>query len=106
MSSKHRSERWRARRRTGAIPISIDILPAHRRALESMGLIDPGMDRDPEALIWAVERFLDTAPAVQAIGDALYQKVADFADTSESQMPEDEDTSEDDSDTVSPGNSG
>ena len=79
MTSKARSAAWRARRRTGAILISIDVLPAHRRALESMGLIEPGKDQDPGELVWAVERFLDIAPAVQGIGDALYQKVPEFA---------------------------
>ncbi len=67
-----RSERWRARRRLGLIPVIIDVAPKHRRALERMGLIANGYDEDREALAWAVVRFLDSAPAVQAIGDALF----------------------------------
>lgn len=102
MTSRTRSAAWRARRRTGAIPISIDIMPAHRRALESMGLIPTGKDRDAEALIWAVERFLDIAPAVQGIGDALYRKLAEFA-PEEGSEDEGEPDDTDDSDTVSPG---
>ena len=65
-----------------------------------MGLIAPDMDRDVEALICAVERFLDTAPAVQAIGDALYPRAVETASEEE---PEVEDEA-DDPDTVSPAN--
>ena len=101
MSSKARSERWRARRRTGAIPITIDVLPSHRHALESMGLIEPGYDREPEALVWAVERFLNTAPAVLAIGNALFPEVPDAAEPEALDEP-----NADDFDTVSPECSG
>ncbi len=71
-TGKARSERFRERRRRGLITVSIDVSGDHRLALERMGLIDSGMDRDKDAIVWAVERFLDTAPAVQRIGDALY----------------------------------
>lgn len=60
-----------------------------------MGLLAPGSHEDRDALTWAVERFLDTAPAVQAIGDALYRDADDFTESGEA---EDE--------TVSPGNTG
>lgn len=73
-----RSERWRARRRLGLIPVIIDVAPKHRRALERMGLIAAGYDENREALAWAVVRFLDAAPAVQSIGDALYPNAEDY----------------------------
>ena len=73
-----RSERWRARRRLGLIPVIIDVAPKHRQALERMGLIATGYDEDREALAWAVVRFLDAAPAVQSIGDALYPNAEDY----------------------------
>ncbi|MGI4943363.1 MAG: hypothetical protein ACRYHQ_22830 [Janthinobacterium lividum] len=72
-----RSSRWRERRRNGLMPLTVNVSLEHRRALERMGLIPPGHDRDREAITWAVERFLDTAPAVQAIGDALYRGAAE-----------------------------
>ncbi len=72
MNGKDRSERWRERRRKGKISVTIDVSLAHRLAFERMGLVAAGNDRDRQALIWAVERYLDTARAVQQIGDALY----------------------------------
>ena len=75
-----RSERWRARRRLGLIPVIIDVAPKHRRALERMGLIAAGYDENREALAWAVTRFLDAAPAVQEIGDALYPNAEGYTD--------------------------
>ena len=94
-TGKARSERWRERRRKGLIALTINVSPAHRRAFERMGLLAPGSHEDRDALTWAVERFLDTAPAVQAIGDALYRDADDFTESGEA---EDE--------TVSPGNTG
>ena len=79
-TTKERSARWRERKREGLIAITIDVSRAHRRAFERMGLIDAGFDRDQASLRWAVERYLDTAPAVQGIGDALYRDAQDFAD--------------------------
>lgn len=72
-----RSSRWRERRRSGLIPLTVNVSLEHRRALERMGLIPAGLDRDREAITRAVERFLDTAPAVQAVGDALYRGAAE-----------------------------
>jgi len=78
MSGKSRSGRWRERKRQGLMSVTIDVSPTHRRAFERMGLVKPGYDKDREALTWAVERYLDTAQAVQGIGDALYKGAADF----------------------------
>lgn len=83
-TGKARAERWRERRRSGLLPLMINVSMTHRRALERMGLILAGHDQDRAAITWAVERFLDTAPAVQAIGDALYQGAAEpFSPASE-----------------------
>lgn len=79
-SARERSERWRERRRKGLMPVTVSVSRAHRQALERLGLIAPEMDRDREALAWAVERFLDTAPAIAAIGAALYPTAEDFAE--------------------------
>jgi hypothetical protein len=70
--SKARSARWRDRRRNDALLVKVAVLPKHRRALEAMGLIAPGHDRNPQAISCAVSRYLDTAPAMHAFGDALY----------------------------------
>jgi hypothetical protein len=54
------------------VAVTIEVSLSHRRALETMGLIEAGREVDREAIAWAVARFLDTAPSVAAIGDALY----------------------------------
>lgn len=90
MSSKIRSERWRARRRSGAIPITVEVLPSHRRALESLGLIGPGMDRDHDAVAWAVERFLGVLPGFQAMGDAIYPDMLEADEVDDGEGPEEE----------------
>ncbi len=77
-TAKARSARWRDRRRLGAFSVSIDVLPAPRRALQTMGLIAAGNERNRDAIAWAVARFLDTAPAVASIGIALYPNVDEF----------------------------
>ncbi len=77
---KARSARWRDRRRLGAIPVMVEVLPKHRHALEALGLIAPGNDRHPEAISWAVARYLDTAPAMRAVGEALYPDWPEEAD--------------------------
>ncbi len=71
-TARQRSARWRARRRLGAVSIKLDVLPKHRRALEAIGLITAGYRDDLEAVAWAVGRYLDTAAAMQAMGEALY----------------------------------
>lgn len=63
--------------------MTIDVAPAHLAALERLGLLNSGGDQDKAALAWAVERYLDTAPSVQGIGDALYR------DWEETQTPKD-----------------
>jgi hypothetical protein len=55
-----------------AVAVTVDVQLKHRRALEAMGLILPGNGYNPKAVAWAVARYLDTAPAMQAMGEALY----------------------------------
>ena len=86
-TGKSRSERWRARRRKGLIVVTVAVSPSQRRSFERMGLVAPGCDQDPEALTWAVERYLDTAPAVQGIGDALYKDAAEFSEQAVDETP-------------------
>ncbi len=78
--SKARSARWRDRRRNDALLVKVEVLPKHRRALEAMGLIAPGHDRNPDAISCAVNRYLDTASAMKAIGEALYPDWPEEAD--------------------------
>lgn len=75
MSGKARSDRWRERKRKGLISLTIDVSPTHCRALMRMGLIAATHDLDKVMIARAVERFLNTAPAIQAVGDALYPNV-------------------------------
>ena len=49
-----------------------------------MGLIALGNERDRDAVAWAVCRYLDTAPAMRAIGEALYP---DWPPGSEDETP-------------------
>jgi hypothetical protein len=72
--------------------VTVDVLPMHRRALESMGLINAGYDRDPEAVAWAVTRFLNTAPAMQAMGEALYPDWPEDEGEAEGETPSPENT--------------
>ena len=92
-TARERSARWRDRRRVDAIAVNLDVMPKHRRALEAIGLIAPGNGRNPDAVAWAVARYLDTAPAMQAMGEALYPD-----------WPKDEEAEGDE--TASPQNSG
>lgn len=71
-TARERSARWRERRRLGAVSVTVDVLPVHRRALECMGLIGQGDDLDPAAVARAVARVLDAAPAIKLMGQALY----------------------------------
>jgi hypothetical protein len=86
-TARQRSAQWRARRRLGAVSIKLDVLPKHRRALEAIGLITPGYRDNMEAVAWAVERYLDTAPAMQAMGEALYPDWPDDDEEGQDETP-------------------
>jgi len=49
----------------------VEVSPRHLAALERLALLDVG-ERDKPRIGWAVARFLDAAPHVAAIGDALW----------------------------------
>ena len=67
---RERMAAFRDRNRTGKTLVSVEVSVTHARALQRLGLFDE--DGGKDALAWAVVRFLDTAPHVVAIGDALY----------------------------------
>ena len=68
---RERSEAYRERRRHGRVLVQIEVGPRHLAALERLALLDAG-ERDKECVSWAVSRFLDAAPHVSALGDALW----------------------------------
>ena len=71
--ARERTEAYRDRRRHGRVLVPVEVSPRHLAALERLALLDVG-DRDKAEIGWAVARFLDAAPHVAAIGDALWPK--------------------------------
>ena len=69
--ARSRSEAYRERRRNGRMLVTIEIAPHQIAAFERMALVAVG-DRDKASIAWAVNRFLEAAPHVCAIGDALW----------------------------------
>jgi hypothetical protein len=70
-SGRARNEAFRERRRHGRILVQVEIAPRHLAALEQLALLDVG-ERDKAAIAWAVTRFLEAAPQVSALGNALW----------------------------------
>jgi len=68
---RERSEAYRERRRHGRVLVQVEVGPRQLAALERLALLDGG-ERDKVCIGWAVSRFLDTAPHVSALGDALW----------------------------------
>ena len=68
---QERSEAYRERRRHGRVLVSVEVGPQQRAALERLALLDVGV-RDKACIGWAVSRFLDAAPHISALGDALW----------------------------------
>ena len=68
---RQRTQAHRERRRHGRMLVSVEIGPSQLTALERLGLLESG-DRDKVCIAWAVSRFLDTAPHVSALEDALW----------------------------------
>jgi hypothetical protein len=68
---RERSEAFRERRRHGRVLVQVEVGPDHFAALERLALLDAG-ERDKACIAWAVSRFLDAAPHVSALGDALW----------------------------------
>ena len=71
--ARQRSESYRKRRRDGSLSVPIEIGPHQLAALERLALLDVG-DRDKVAIAGAVMRFLNTAPYLSALGDALWSE--------------------------------
>lgn len=68
---RERSEAYRERRRHGRVLVSVEVEPHHLAALEQLALLDNG-ERGRDCIAWAVARFLEAAPTVAALGDALW----------------------------------
>jgi hypothetical protein len=68
---RERSEAYRERRRHGLVLVSIEVEPRQLAALERLALLEAGQ-RDKSCIAWAISRFLDAAPHVAALGDALW----------------------------------
>jgi hypothetical protein len=66
-----REEAFRERRRHGQVLVPVAVGPLQLAALERLALLEAG-ERDKPAIAWAVQRFLDTAAHVGALGDALW----------------------------------
>jgi hypothetical protein len=71
LQGRQRSEAYRDRRRHGRILITVEVGPRQCAALERLALLGVG-ERDKARLARAVSRFLDAAPYVLALGDALW----------------------------------
>ena len=69
--ARSRSEAYRDRRRHGRILVSVEVGPYQAAALERLALLDVG-DREKTSIATAVTRFLEAAPHLSAMGDALW----------------------------------
>jgi hypothetical protein len=69
--ARERSGAYRERRRHGRVIATVEVGPYHLAALERLALLDVG-ERDKDVISRAVSRFLDTAPHLSAMGDALW----------------------------------
>jgi hypothetical protein len=79
LAQRERAARYRDRRRSGRVLVSIEVTRRQQQALLRLGLIDPEWVGDGEAVAWAAARFLDAAESVSALGQALYPTEDDFA---------------------------
>ena len=68
---RDRSEAFRERRRHGRMLVQVEVGPRHLAALERLALLDT-KERSKMCIASAVSRFLDAAPYVSALGDALW----------------------------------
>jgi hypothetical protein len=69
--ARDRSEAYRERRRHGRVLVAVEVGPYQVAALERLALLDVG-DREKQSIATAVTRFLEAAPYLSAIGDALW----------------------------------
>ena len=66
-----RSRAYRARRRAGVLVLTVEADTRVVTALRRLGLLDPDT-RDRAAIADAAARFLNAAPSVAAMGEALF----------------------------------
>ena len=71
-----RSEAYRYRRRHGRVLVTVEVGPYQVAALERLALLDVG-DREKTSIAVAVTRFLEAAPYLSAMGDALWPDSAE-----------------------------
>ena len=69
--ARSRSEAYRDRRRHRRVLVAVEVGPYQIAALERLALLDVG-DRDKGSIATAVNRFLQAAPHLSAMGDALW----------------------------------
>ena len=69
--ARGRSEAYRERRRHGRVLVTVEVGPYQAAALERLALLDVG-DREKTSIATAVTRFLEAAPHLSAMGDALW----------------------------------
>jgi hypothetical protein len=73
---RDRSEAFRERRRHGRVLVQVEVGPQHLASLERLALLDPN-ERSKACIAWAVAQFLNAAPHVSALGDALWPESDD-----------------------------
>ena len=69
--ARERSQAYRQRRRQGRVSVSIAVGAHQLAALERLVLLNVD-DRDKASIARAVTRYLETAPHLSAMGDALW----------------------------------
>ena len=74
--ARGRSEAYRERRRHGRLLVTVEVGPYQVAALERLPLLDVG-DREKTSISMAVTRFLEAAPYLSAMGDALWPDSAE-----------------------------
>jgi hypothetical protein len=76
--ARDRSEAYRDRRRNGRVLVTLEVGPHHIAAMERLALLDVD-DRNKASIASAVGRFLEAAPYICAMGDALWPDESDEA---------------------------
>ena len=69
--ARQRNELYRARKRRGALLITLEIEPDHLAGLERLALLRVG-ERDPGAVARAAAQFLAAARPLAELGDELW----------------------------------
>jgi hypothetical protein len=78
--ARQRTAAHRERRSRGGVVVPVEVSPRHVRALERLALLGAG-ERARAAVGAAVGRFLEAAPHVAAMGDALWPEGEGSAET-------------------------